>query len=150
LAYDRLIGAQPEARHFTNKQLLEEARNVHVAIYSATWCPSCDAAKSFLWKNDIPFEEHDIDKEKDARDHWVTLNPAKTIPVIDIEGDIVVGADAEPIIRALLRASERHLSAAAAMESHVGLRVVDDGARVARGYARQPTGTSSQPPHRGP
>ena len=115
-AYDRLSTPRPGARHFTNQQLLEEARHVRVVIYSATWCPSCDVAKSFLWKNDIPFEEHDIDKEKDARDHWVTLNPAKTIPVIDIEGNVVVGADAEPIIRALLRASDRHLAAAAATE----------------------------------
>jgi glutaredoxin 3 len=104
----------PSAPHFTDQQILAEARRVHVVIYSATWCESCAAAKTFLWQNEVPFEEHDIDKEKDARDHWMTLNPGKTIPVIDVEGDVVVGAAAEPIIRALMRAAERHLAAGGA------------------------------------
>jgi glutaredoxin len=111
-AFERLSPREVPARAFTDRELFDEARRVHVVIYSATWCPSCDAAKSFLWQNSVPFEEHDIDKEKDAHERWVALNPQKTIPVIDVEGDVVVGAGREPMIRALLRASRHHLSSA--------------------------------------
>jgi glutaredoxin len=94
----------------TQQELYAEARRVHVVIYSASWCPSCDHIKTFLWKNGIPYEEHDIDKERGAREQAFALNPAHTIPVIDVEGAVFVGANEEPVIKGLLAAAEKHLA----------------------------------------
>jgi glutaredoxin len=104
-------GAAASAAAPTPAEIEAEIRNVHVVIYFATWCPSCSDIKTFLWEHSVPYEEHDVDKEREAHDRLVALNPERTIPLIDVEGTLIKGADRTGVAKALTAAAERHLRA---------------------------------------
>jgi glutaredoxin-like YruB-family protein len=72
-----------------------------VIIYSATWCGYCHAAKEYLDKLGVKYEDHDIDHEPKAAEEAVAKSGQRGIPVIDIEGDIIVGFDRPKIDSAL-------------------------------------------------
>lgn len=72
-----------------------------IIIYSATWCAYCHAAKSYLTKKGIGFEDRDVE----AKDEWMKEAVNKSgqtgIPVLDINGEIIVGFDRPKIDAAL-------------------------------------------------
>lgn len=73
-----------------------------ITIYSATWCGFCHAAKQYLDKLGVGYNDHDVDADPAAGQEAVTKSGQRGIPVIDIDGDIVVGFD-RPKIDELLR-----------------------------------------------
>ena len=72
-----------------------------VIIYSAVWCGFCHAAKDYLDKIGVNYDEKDIEKEPGAAQEAVTKSGQRGIPVIDIEGDIILGFDRPKIDQAL-------------------------------------------------
>jgi glutaredoxin len=50
-------------------------------------------AKGFFTKNDVKYEEHDVAVDEKARDEMVQKSGQFGVPVIDINGEIVVGFD---------------------------------------------------------
>lgn len=74
-----------------------------VIIYSAEWCGFCHAAKQYLDKLGVAYEDKDVDHDHKAAEEAVSKSSQRAIPVIDIEGDIILGFD-RPRIDASLKA----------------------------------------------
>jgi glutaredoxin 3 len=66
-------------------------QDVHVIIYSASWCPACQRAKAWMTAHDIAFEERDIDASTEYVQQLRLLNPSMSIPTFDIDGKVTVG-----------------------------------------------------------
>lgn len=72
-----------------------------VRIYSTPTCPYCIRAKQFLKDNNVPFEDIDVSANPQAGEEMVKKSGQMGVPVLDIEGEIVVGFDKERIKQAL-------------------------------------------------
>ena len=75
----------------------------HVTIYSADWCAFCHAAKDYLNKLGVPFEEKNVESNLAYAQEAVNRSGQMGIPVIDIDGKIIIGFD-RPKIDAALKA----------------------------------------------
>lgn len=63
-----------------------------VIVYMAEWCPWCHRAMDFLTENKIKFEAKDVEQGNNAQESMKKSGQAG-IPVIDIDGEIVIGFD---------------------------------------------------------
>ena len=72
-----------------------------VAIYSTPWCVYCKMAKKYFADNKIEYTEHDVAEDIKARDEMVKKTGQMGVPVIDIDGQIVVGFDRNKIVELL-------------------------------------------------
>jgi glutaredoxin-like YruB-family protein len=68
-----------------------------VKVYSTPTCPYCMMAKSFLKQNGIKFEDIDVSKDKKAVTEMFNKSGQMGVPVLDINGKIIVGFDREAI-----------------------------------------------------
>lgn len=64
-----------------------------VTIYSASWCAFCHAAMEYLDKLGVNYEEKDIESDRSFAEESIEKSGQMGIPVIDINGDIVIGFD---------------------------------------------------------
>ncbi|MBU0686256.1 MAG: glutaredoxin family protein [Candidatus Margulisbacteria bacterium] len=72
-----------------------------VTIYSTPPCPYCKMAKSFLKENNIEFTDIDISAEQAAAEKMVEKSGQMAVPVLDIDGQIIVGFAKDEIKKAL-------------------------------------------------
>lgn len=75
----------------------------NVTIYTATWCGFCHAAKDYFDKLGVKYTDKDVESDPTFMDEAVTKSGQRGIPVIDIDGKIIVGFD-RPKIDAALKA----------------------------------------------
>jgi len=68
-----------------------------VKVYSTSTCPYCLTLKEFLKEKNIEFEAIDVSQNKEALDEMVKKSGQMGVPVLDIDGQIVVGFDKEKI-----------------------------------------------------
>jgi glutaredoxin-like YruB-family protein len=72
-----------------------------VKIYSTPTCPWCLRAKQFLKENNIPFEDMDVSSDQQAGEEMIRKSGQMGVPVLDIEGEIIIGFDKDRIKQAL-------------------------------------------------
>lgn len=72
-----------------------------VKIYSTPTCPFCTRTKQFLKENNIDFEDIDVSTSQEKVQEMVQKSGQMGVPVLDIEGEIIVGFDKEKIRKAL-------------------------------------------------
>jgi len=68
-----------------------------VTVYSTPTCPFCIRAKQFLKDNKIEFANYDVGSDKTKADEMIKKSGQMGVPVLDIEGEIIVGFDKEKI-----------------------------------------------------
>lgn len=73
-----------------------------ITVYSATWCAFCHAAKNYFDKIGIDYTVKDIETDPSFAEESVSKSGQRGIPVIDIDGEIIVGFDKPKIDAALL------------------------------------------------
>lgn len=73
----------------------------NVIVYSTSTCPFCVRAKQYLKDNNIQFIEHDVGANPDKADEMIKRSGQMGVPVIDIDGKIIIGFDKEKIAAAL-------------------------------------------------
>ncbi|MBI5051149.1 glutaredoxin family protein [Candidatus Micrarchaeota archaeon] len=73
----------------------------NVVVYSASWCPWCQKAKEFLTRNKVKFTEKDVDANPEYVAELQKKSKQTGIPVIEIDGNIIIGYD-EATMRKLL------------------------------------------------
>jgi len=73
-----------------------------VTVYSATWCSFCHAAKDYFDKLGVKYEDKDIEKDPKFAEESVAKSGQMGIPVIDIDGTVILGFDRHKIDSALL------------------------------------------------
>jgi len=72
-----------------------------VTIYSTPTCTYCKAAKEFFKENKISYKEIDVSKDQKAAKEMVDKSGQMGVPVILIDGKILVGFDQEKVEKAL-------------------------------------------------
>lgn len=72
-----------------------------VTIYSTPWCFYCKMTKKFFEDNKIVYEEHDVASDARSRDEMIQKTGQMGVPVIDIDGKIIIGFD-QPRLKELL------------------------------------------------
>jgi glutaredoxin 3 len=88
-------------------------QDLHVVIYSASWCPACQQAKAWMTAYGIPFEERDIDATTEYAQQLRLLNRRMSIPTFDIDGKVMVGFNPRRLVLMLQRAALRRLGGSA-------------------------------------
>lgn len=73
-----------------------------IIVYSATWCAFCHAAKQYFDKIGVTYEERDIESNPEFMKESVDKSGQMGIPVIDIDGQIIIGFDKPKIDAAIL------------------------------------------------
>lgn len=68
-----------------------------VIVYSTATCPYCIRAKQFLTDNKIAFVNYDVSADTLKAEEMVQKSEQMGVPVIDIDGQIVIGFDKERI-----------------------------------------------------
>jgi len=75
--------------------------NKKVKVYSTPVCPFCIRAKQFLKESAVSFEDVDVSMNQEAAEEMIKKTGQMGVPVIDIEGEFIVGFDKEKIKKAL-------------------------------------------------
>ncbi|MSU54212.1 MAG: NrdH-redoxin [Candidatus Staskawiczbacteria bacterium] len=68
-----------------------------ITIYSTPTCVYCNNVKEYLTKNNIQYQEIDVSLDEKELEKMVAISGQMGVPVIDIDGDVVVGFDKEKI-----------------------------------------------------
>lgn len=91
------------ARHSTGRGLFSLETDgilwdmVKVILYTTPTCVYCKAAKSFFTENNVAYEEKDVAKDTQARDDMVKKAGVLAVPVIDVDGQVVIGFDKQKL-----------------------------------------------------
>lgn len=64
-----------------------------VKVYSTPACPWCKKAKEFLASNKIEFQDLNVANDENARQEMIKRTNQMGVPVIDIDGEIIIGYD---------------------------------------------------------
>ena len=70
---------------------------MNIKIYVSPENHWCNELKTWLKKKRYPFELHDLDESTTARDELLRKSNQMAIPMIDIDGEIVIGFHPEKI-----------------------------------------------------
>lgn len=71
--------------------------NKKVIVYSTPTCPYCIRAKQFLKESGIEFEDVDVSSNPAKANEMIEKSGQMGVPVLDIDGEIIVGFDKEKI-----------------------------------------------------
>ena len=74
-----------------------------VRIYSTPSCGYCNKAKAYFRENRISFTEYNVASDQRKAEEMVRKSGQMGVPVIDINGRIIVGFNQPEIDRALRR-----------------------------------------------
>ncbi len=72
-----------------------------IIVYSTEFCPYCVTLKNFLKEEGIEFEEVDVGRDKEAARDMIEKSGQSGVPVVDIDGEIVIGFDRKKIKKLL-------------------------------------------------
>lgn len=72
-----------------------------IKVYTTDSCPWCDKAKSYLKSKNISFEEVNVAEDMDGREEMLKKSKQMGVPVLDINGTIIVGFDKPAIDNAI-------------------------------------------------
>jgi len=72
-----------------------------VIVYSTPTCPFCIMTKKFLEDNNIDFEDFDVSVDRAKTQEMIQKSGQMGVPVLDIDGEIIVGFDKERIRKVL-------------------------------------------------
>lgn len=73
----------------------------NIKVYSTPTCPWCLRTKQFLKENNIGFEDIDVSSNQTAAEEMIQKSGQMGVPVVDIDGQIIVGFDKEKIRQSL-------------------------------------------------
>ena len=72
-----------------------------VKIFSTPSCAYCDTLKKFLESKKIEFEDIDVSKDEKALEEIIKKSGQMNVPIVDIDGQIIIGFDKEKICNLL-------------------------------------------------
>jgi len=72
-----------------------------VTIYSTPTCTYCSMAKDFFKNHNIEYTEHNVKDDLEKRKEMIDRSQQMGVPVIDIDGKILVGFDEVELSNAL-------------------------------------------------
>lgn len=69
----------------------------NIIVYSTITWPWCTRVKDYLDSKDISYTEYDVGKDYNKAVEMVSKSGQQGVPVLDIDGQIVVGFDQRKI-----------------------------------------------------
>jgi glutaredoxin-like YruB-family protein len=72
-----------------------------VTIYSTPTCPYCKMAKEYLKENGVEYADIDVSADAQKAQVMIEKSGQMGVPVIDVDGKIIVGFDKEELKKAL-------------------------------------------------
>lgn len=72
-----------------------------VKVYSTPACPYCKILKAFLAEKQVEYEDIDVSTNPSAAQEMIAKSGQLGVPVVDINGQIIVGFDKQKIMTAL-------------------------------------------------
>lgn len=63
----------------------------NVTVYSTSTCPYCHQAKSYLSQKGVEFTDKNVGTDVAAREEMVKKSGQLGVPVIDVDGQVIVG-----------------------------------------------------------
>ena len=72
-----------------------------VKIYTTPTCVYCKMAKEYFAKNNVSYQEFNVAENATAREEMVSKSRQFGVPVIDINGTIIVGFNRQAVAKAL-------------------------------------------------
>lgn len=72
-----------------------------IKVYTTNACPWCVKAKQYLKSKDMVFEELNVQTDMTARQEMVNKSKQMGVPVLDINGTVIIGFDKSAIDTAL-------------------------------------------------
>jgi glutaredoxin 3 len=73
----------------------------NVKVYSTPTCPWCTRAKQYLRQKNVQFEDIDVSMNQKAAQDMMKKSGQMGVPVLDINGQIIIGFDQHAINHAL-------------------------------------------------
>jgi len=64
-----------------------------VKIYSTPTCVYCRTLKEYLENNNVEFKDIDVSKDEKSLQEMVKLSGQMGVPVVDIDGEVIIGFD---------------------------------------------------------
>jgi len=64
-----------------------------VKVYSTPTCPYCIKVKEYLKQKSVDFQNIDVSASKDSLEEMVKLTGQMGVPVVTIDGNVIVGFD---------------------------------------------------------
>lgn len=89
-----------------------------VEIYTSPTCGYCHQAKALLKQLGAPFAEYDVSRDREAAQRIVQLTGQMGVPVIVIDGQVIIGFDRTRIERLITGNCNGH-------NAKLGLKVAD-------------------------
>lgn len=68
-----------------------------IKIYTTSTCHWCKIAKEYFKSKEIEYEEYDVGADFDKASEMVKKSGQRSVPVIDIDGTIIIGFNKEAI-----------------------------------------------------
>jgi glutaredoxin 3 len=72
-----------------------------IALYSTPSCGYCRMAKDWFRSKNLNFEEYDVSRDQRRADELVRKSGQMGVPVIDVNGKIIIGFNTAAIEKAL-------------------------------------------------
>ena len=73
----------------------------NIVIYSTPTCHFCDLAKDYFMEHNLAYTEYDVATDLKKRKEMVEKTGQLGVPVIEIDGQIIVGFNEESLAKAL-------------------------------------------------
>jgi glutaredoxin 3 len=72
-----------------------------VTVYSTPTCPYCVMVKSYLKENKVEFTDVNVAEDKDKAQEMIDKSGQMGVPVLEINGKIIIGFDKTAIQKEL-------------------------------------------------
>lgn len=73
----------------------------NVKIYTTPVCVYCKMAKAFFTENNVKYEEVNVASDAKAREEMIAKSRQIGVPVIEVNGKIIIGFDKPRLVEAL-------------------------------------------------
>jgi glutaredoxin 3 len=93
--------AKKTAAKTSPKKSSAKAAAPHITVYSTTQCPYCHMAKEYLKSKGFSYEDINVGEDAEKAAEMIEKSGQRGVPVIDINGRIIIGFDKAAINEAL-------------------------------------------------
>jgi glutaredoxin 3 len=99
--------ARLEAVQDQQRAIEAEMHKVPIRLFMIQKCETCDAARAFFKEKGLTYSELDVNADPSALEAMHKITPSAQVPVLDVDGEVLVGFGPTNLLGALRRAADR-------------------------------------------